>query len=68
MKVRHLNKVEVDDPDTAYPSGREIDSGWDSKAPEPHHQHGGALEFLLPLGSHLAEDEVSAVALRLTSG
>ena len=67
LKVRHLNEIGVDDPDTADPSGRQIDSGWNSKAPESHYQHGGALESPLPLGSHLGEDEVSAVSLRLTS-
>ncbi len=34
---------------------------------DEHYQHRGALESPLPLGSHLGEDEVSAVALRLTS-
>ena len=67
MKVRHLNTVGVGDPDPADSSRSEIHSGRNSKAPEPHYKHGGALEHLLPLGSHLGEDEVSAVALCLTS-
>ena len=68
LKVRHLNMVGVGDPDLAYSSGGEIDSGWNSKAPESHYQHGGALESPLPLGSHLGEDEVSTVALHFISG
>jgi hypothetical protein len=67
LKVRQLNEVRVGDPDPAYTSGREIDSGWNSKAPETHYQHGGALELPLPLKSHFGKDEVSAVALRLVS-
>ena len=67
LKVRHLNEVRVSDPDPAYSGGREIDCGWNSKAPESHDQYRGALESTLPLGSHLREDEMSAVSLRFTS-
>ena len=67
LKVRHLNEVGVGDPDSAYSSRGEIDSGWNSKAPEPYYKRGGALESPLPLGSHLGEDEVSTVALHFIS-
>ena len=67
LKIRHLNEIGVDDPDTAHSSGREIDNRRNSKPPESHYQHGGTLELPLPLGSHLGKDEVSSVALRFAS-
>ena len=36
LKVRQLDQIGVGDPDPAYTSGHEIDSGWDSEASEAY--------------------------------
>ena len=67
LKVRQLNRIGVDDPNSAHSSGRDINSGGNSKTPESNYQYGRALESQLPFGSHLGEDEVSAVSLHFVS-
>ena len=53
VQVRRVHRVEFDDADAADAGRGEVQRQWRAEAAEPDQQHGSALEFCLPLESHV---------------